>query len=128
MAIGNRQIQEESPKEELERLLEELALTQEQRDFVESMYQDNTVGKGRVMTNKQLRIRYGLHGKYKEKVIEWDGCDQINTVLSVLVEDLNLSTITQTVNLLEHGIDDVFLFDEVSKKWEEIPTKWLVRA
>lgn len=75
------------------------------------------------MTNKQLRIHYGFHGKHKEKIIEWDGCDQINTVLSALVEDLNIPTATQTVNLLEHGIDDVFFFDEVSKKWEEIPTK-----
>lgn len=41
------------------------------------------------MTNKQLRIHYGFHGKHKEKIIEWDGCDQINTVLSALVEDLN---------------------------------------
>ncbi|MBW4214445.1 hypothetical protein JW313_03980 [Enterobacter cloacae subsp. cloacae] len=41
MAIGNRQIHKESPEEELERLLEELELTQEQREFIESMRQDN---------------------------------------------------------------------------------------
>jgi hypothetical protein len=41
MAIGNRQIQKESPKEELDCLLDELALTQEQREFIESMRQDN---------------------------------------------------------------------------------------
>ncbi|WP_415333064.1 hypothetical protein [Enterobacter hormaechei] len=41
MAIGNRQIQKESPKEELDRLLDELAFTQEQREFIESMRQDN---------------------------------------------------------------------------------------
>ncbi|MFH7926574.1 hypothetical protein QCJ92_00003140 [Enterobacter roggenkampii] len=41
MAIANRQIQEESPKEELERLLEELELTQEQREFIDSMRQDD---------------------------------------------------------------------------------------
>ena len=41
MVIANRQIQEESPKEELDRLLDELALTQEQREFIESMRQDN---------------------------------------------------------------------------------------
>ncbi|EKS6648140.1 hypothetical protein QCD57_001921 [Enterobacter hormaechei] len=41
MAIGNRQIQEESPKEELDRLLEELELTQEQREFIESMRQED---------------------------------------------------------------------------------------
>ena len=41
MAIGNRQIQEESPKEELDRLLEELEITQEQREFIESMRQED---------------------------------------------------------------------------------------
>ena len=41
MAIGNRQIQEESLKEELDRLLEELELTQEQREFIESMRQED---------------------------------------------------------------------------------------
>lgn len=40
MAIGKRQIKEESPKEELDRLLDELALTQEQREFIESMRQE----------------------------------------------------------------------------------------
>lgn len=40
MAIGNRQIQEESSKEELDRLQEELELTQEQREFIESMRQE----------------------------------------------------------------------------------------
>ena len=41
MAIGNRQIQEESPEEELDRLLEELEITQEQREFIESMRQED---------------------------------------------------------------------------------------
>jgi hypothetical protein len=41
MAIGSRQIQDESPEEELERLLEELALTHEQREFIESMLQED---------------------------------------------------------------------------------------
>ncbi len=41
MAIANRHIQEESPKEELDRLLDELALTQEQREFIESMRQED---------------------------------------------------------------------------------------
>lgn len=40
MALGNRQIQEELPKEELDRLLDELALTQKQREFIESMRQE----------------------------------------------------------------------------------------
>ena len=41
MANANRKIQEESPKEELDRLLDELALTQEQREFIESMRQED---------------------------------------------------------------------------------------
>ncbi len=41
MAIGDRQIQVESPEEKFERLLEELALTHEQREFIESMLQDD---------------------------------------------------------------------------------------
>ena len=41
MVIANRQIQEESPKEELDRLLDELAFTQEQREFIESMRQED---------------------------------------------------------------------------------------
>ncbi|EPK7359199.1 hypothetical protein M2O40_001826 [Kluyvera ascorbata] len=40
MEIRKRQIQEESPKEELDRLQEELELTQEQREFIESMRQE----------------------------------------------------------------------------------------
>ncbi|ELX8364138.1 hypothetical protein SK447_002036 [Enterobacter hormaechei] len=41
MAIANRQIHEESPHEELDRLLDELELTQEQREFIESMRQED---------------------------------------------------------------------------------------
>ncbi|HCT4800463.1 TPA: hypothetical protein OTY60_002589 [Klebsiella michiganensis] len=40
MEIRKRQIQKESPKEELDRLQEELELTQEQREFIESMRQE----------------------------------------------------------------------------------------
>ncbi|EKS7199660.1 TPA: hypothetical protein QCH54_001487 [Enterobacter ludwigii] len=40
MAIGKRQNQKESPEEELDRLLDELELTQEQREFLESMRQE----------------------------------------------------------------------------------------
>lgn len=40
MEIRKRQIQDESPKEELDRLQEELELTQEQREFIESMRQE----------------------------------------------------------------------------------------
>ncbi|KYO07893.1 hypothetical protein ABR30_0210880 [Enterobacter ludwigii] len=41
MAIGKRQNQKESPEEELDRLLDDLELTQEQREFIESMRQNN---------------------------------------------------------------------------------------
>ncbi len=41
MAIGKRQNQKESPEEELHRLLDELELTQEQREFIESMRQED---------------------------------------------------------------------------------------
>ena len=41
MAIGKRQNQEESPKDELDRLLDELELTQAQREFIESMCYEN---------------------------------------------------------------------------------------
>ena len=41
MAIGKRQNQKESPEEELDRLLEELEITQEQREFIESMRQED---------------------------------------------------------------------------------------
>ncbi|GFM09767.1 hypothetical protein NCT2013_21850 [Enterobacter sp. M4-VN] len=41
MAIGNRQIQEESPKEGLDRLLDELELTHEQWEFIESMLHED---------------------------------------------------------------------------------------
>ncbi|RKT96669.1 UNVERIFIED_CONTAM: hypothetical protein BJ887_1936 [Enterobacter sp. WPR_3_1] len=41
MAIGKRQNQKELPEEELDRLLDDLELTQEQREFIESMRQNN---------------------------------------------------------------------------------------
>ncbi len=41
MASGKRQNQKESPEEELDRLLDDLELTQEQREFIESMRQNN---------------------------------------------------------------------------------------
>lgn len=119
--------EKEAINKELGHLLKGLALTQEQQDFFESMYQRKINREGAKMTSKLLRIRYGLHGNHKEMVIEWDGCDQVNTVLSALVKTLNLP-VTQSVNLIEHGIDDVFFYDEESQKWEEIPAKWLVKA
>lgn len=39
MEIGKRQNQEGSPKDELNRLLDELELTQAQREFIKSMRQ-----------------------------------------------------------------------------------------
>ncbi len=95
-------------------MLEILALTGEQRDFVESMYQDNANSRGMVMTNKQLRIRYGFHGKHMEKNVAWDGNDQVNSVLAVLIEELSLPIGEKPVNLIEHGVDDVF-FGTVAK-------------
>ena len=41
MAIGKRQNQKELPEEELDRLLDDLELTQAQREFIESMRQNN---------------------------------------------------------------------------------------
>lgn len=41
MAIGKRPNQKELPEEELDRLLDDLELTQEQREFIESMRQNN---------------------------------------------------------------------------------------
>lgn len=40
MATGKRKNQKESPEEELDRLLDELGLTEEQREFIESMRED----------------------------------------------------------------------------------------
>ncbi|EPK3802970.1 hypothetical protein NEN34_23025 [Enterobacter cloacae] len=118
----------ESIRRELTLLLEILALTGEQRDFVESIYQDNANSRGMVMTNKQLRIRYGFHGKHMEKNVAWDGNDQVNSVLAVLIEELSLPIGEKPVNLIEHGVDDVFFYDEESQKWLEIPPKWLNKA
>ncbi len=41
MATGKRKNQKESPEEELDRLLDELELTEEQREFIESMRQED---------------------------------------------------------------------------------------
>ena len=42
MASGKRKNQKESPEEELDRLLDELELTPEQREFIESMREDKS--------------------------------------------------------------------------------------
>ena len=82
------------------------------------------------MTNKQLRIRYGFHGKHMEKNVAWDGNDQVNSVLAVLIEELSLPIGEKPVNLIEHGVDDVFFYDEESQKWLEIRpcTRFCVNA
>lgn len=41
MSKRKKQNQKESPKEELDRLLDALQLTQEQREFIESMRQES---------------------------------------------------------------------------------------
>lgn len=43
MATGKRKNQKESPEEELDRLLNELELTEEQREFIESMREDKGI-------------------------------------------------------------------------------------
>ncbi|OOK70027.1 hypothetical protein GY25_10610 [Pedobacter himalayensis] len=40
MATGKRKNQKESPEEELDRFLDELELTEEQQEFIESMRED----------------------------------------------------------------------------------------
>lgn len=81
------------------------------------------------MTNKQLRIRYGFHGKHMEKkMLPGMANDQVNSVLAVLIEELSLPIGERPVNLIEHGVDDVFFYDEESQKWLEIPPKWLIKA
>ena len=80
------------------------------------------------MTNKQLRIRYGFHGKHMEKNVAWDGNDQVNSVLAVLIEELSLPIGEKPVNLIEHGVDDVCRCVVKRKKWLEIPPKWLSKA
>lgn len=80
------------------------------------------------MINKQLYIRYGFHGKHMEKNVAWNGNDQVNSVLAALIEELSLPMSEKPVNLIENGVDDVFFYDEDSQRWEEIPTKWLIKA
>lgn len=63
-----------------------------------------------------------------KKNVAWDGNDQVNSVLAVLIEELSLPIGEKPVNLIEHGVDDVFFYDEESQKWLEIPPKWLIKA
>jgi hypothetical protein len=44
------------------------------------------------------------------------------------MENGGIRNTQRNVNLIEHGVDDVFYFDEESQEWLEIPSKWLVNA
>lgn len=96
-----------------------------------------------MIDHKTVNVRYNLKGKPAESAYQFDGFDLINSDLAHLVSlhvEPNLSPVQErfenggtrnthpNVNLIEHGIDDVFYFDEESQKWLEIPTKWLVNV
>jgi len=96
-----------------------------------------------VVDYKNVHVRYTLKGKPVELVYQWDGFDVVNSILAHLVSlhvEPNLipaqerkgnggtRNIQKDINLIEHGIDDVFYFDEESQEWLEIPSKWLVKA
>lgn len=93
--------------------------------------------------SKEIKIRYTLKGEPVEVVYQFDGFDMVNSVLAHLVslhvepnlipaqerfENGGKRNIQRNVNLIEHGIDDVFYFDEENQKWLEMPTKWLVNV
>ncbi len=93
--------------------------------------------------HKTVNIRYNFKGKPAESSYQFDGVDLINSILAHLVdlhvepvlipaqerkENGGIRNIQREINLIEHGVDDVFFFDEVTNKWEEIPAKWLVKA
>lgn len=92
---------------------------------------------------KAVQIRYTLKGEPVEVVYQWDGFDVVNSILAHLVSlhvepnlipaqermgNGGIRNIQKDINLMDHGINDVFFFDEVSSKWEEIPAKWLAKA
>lgn len=93
--------------------------------------------------SKELKVRYTRGGKPFEKSFAWDGCDPVGSVLACLVEEYDLvmlipaqeradlggiRNIRKPINLLEHGIDDVFFFDDEINDWQEISTDWLTDA
>lgn len=93
--------------------------------------------------HKTVNIRYNFKGKPAESSYQFDGVDLINSILAHLVdlhvepvlipaqerkENGGIRNIQREINLIEHSVDDVFFFDEVTNKWEEIPAKWLVKA
>ncbi|HFU8892744.1 TPA: hypothetical protein ACH7HJ_000922 [Escherichia coli] len=96
-----------------------------------------------MVDHKTVNIRYNFKGKPAESAYQFDGFDLINSILAHLVSlhvEPNLipaqertgnggtRNIHKDINLIEHGIDDVFYFDEESQEWLEIPSKWLVKA
>ncbi|AWX81989.1 TPA: hypothetical protein NEG33_004805 [Klebsiella pneumoniae] len=93
--------------------------------------------------DKVLQVRYTRCGKQFEKSIAWDGCDPVGSTLGCIVEEHNLANLIsgqeraefggirnlrKPINLLEHGIDDVFFFDEEINNWQEISLDWLTDA
>lgn len=93
--------------------------------------------------DKELQVRYTRGGEQFEKSFAWDGCDPVGSTLDCLVDEHNLRmlipaqeradlggirNIRKPINLLEHGIDDVFFYDEEINKWQEISTDWLTDA
>ncbi|BBV76858.1 hypothetical protein STW0522RAO56_29120 [Raoultella planticola] len=93
--------------------------------------------------DKELQVRYTRGGQQFEKSFVWDGCDPVGSVLACLVEEYDLvmlipaqeradlggmRNIRKSINLLEHGIDDVFFFDDEINDWQEISTDWLTDA
>ncbi|HDS2210078.1 TPA: hypothetical protein QIC36_002519 [Klebsiella aerogenes] len=93
--------------------------------------------------SREIKIRYTLTGEPVELVYQFDGFDLVNSILTHLVslhiepnlipaqeriEDGGIRNTQRNVNLIEHGVDDVFYFDEESQEWLEIPSKWLVNA
>ena len=96
-----------------------------------------------MVDHKTVNIRYNFKGKPAESAYQFDGVDLINSVLGHLVnlhvepthipaqermENGGIRNTQRNVNLIEHGVDDVFYFDEESQEWLEIPSKWLVNA
>ncbi|ENZ8427210.1 hypothetical protein ACSPJ8_002639 [Klebsiella aerogenes] len=93
--------------------------------------------------SKELKVRYTRGGKPFEKSFAWDGCDPVGSTLGCIVEEHNLANLIsgeeraefggirnlrKPINLLEHGIDDVFFFDEEINNWQEISSDWLTDA
>ncbi|EWD73956.1 TPA: hypothetical protein MJA43_10680 [Klebsiella pneumoniae] len=96
-----------------------------------------------MVEDKKLQVRYTRGGEHFEKSFAWDGCDPVGSTLDCIVEEHNLANLISSqeraefggirnlrkpINLLEHGIDDVFFFDEEINNWQEISLDWLTDA